>query len=327
MLSRDNPNVGRVLCPYLGQKDDSSTSLAFPSAWNYCHKVKPPEPVAMDPQGFYCLALEHVDCTVFQRKDAIHLPRDLQGGKTAAAPWIRNVALVFLGSIALLLLIFLGARWVRMENPFSARPLQNGPATPDRYTSTISTPEVLPVARLPLFFPEVTPTPVDTGVMGAESSLPSPTVMVATATATPTVTESSTPTAAPLYCGTALENLVNGEVPFFIHKIHGGESLNTLVDRYQTSPAAIQAVNYLLPVPLRPNWVIAIPVGFSNVDAMPVFAVEQITQSDMSVYELANRLGTDPTLLIRYNGLDPTCGTFDGWFLVPRGVAATPTNP
>ncbi len=319
MLNRDNPHIGRMMCPYLGQKDDPSTSLAFPSAWNYCHKVKPPEPVSLEHQGAYCLLLEHVGCAVFNQSEALHLPRELNGSKGPGQLRISVAVRVLAGSAALLLLILLASRFGQMGKILPNIPSRMAPEARPTYASPMAAPSLMPVAQLPLFFSGSTLTPVGADSNAATSPLPT----LAVVEAMPTFT--ATPTAP--VCGTALESPVKGEVQFFIHKIQGGESLNTFADRYQTSLAAIQAVNYQMPVPLRENWVIAIPMSFSKVDGLPSFAVEQITQTDMTVDELANRLGTDPALLARFNGLDPDCQTFNGWFLVPRGTIITSAGP
>lgn len=317
MLNRDNPNIGRVTCPYLGQQDDPSTSLAFPSPWNYCHKVKPVESVSADHQRVHCLTMQYVSCPIFERKEAIRLPRGLRWDGTVGffRPKVAGWTLAI--SLLILLALFLIVRFERWGRMLSIPKPPQAVVTESQATSTIVTLDPQPVAQLPLFFLESTPTFMLPEWTAFPAASPTPQPAEATATATPI----------PPHCGTALEAIVNGEQQFFIHKIQGGESLNTFADRYQTSLAAIQAVNYRLPVPLRENWVVAIPMDFTNVDGLPTFEVEQISQADMTLEEMAYRLGADPFLLARFNGLDPSCTDFDGWFLVPRVMLPTPAGP
>ncbi len=315
MFSKDDPGVGRVACPYLGQQEDPSTSLAFPSAWNYCHKAKQPESVSADHQRAFCLTVNFISCPVYEQKEAIRLPHDLRGGGPAGFFQSNAVRWALAISILALLAVFLIVRNERFGNMLSIPKNPQAAVTTSQPTSTIMTLGPQPFAGLPLLFLETTPT----------FSIPELTEPpLASLTPEP---PTATPSPMPPHCGTALEAIVNGEQQFFVHKIRGGESLNTFADRYQTSLAAIQAVNYRLPVPLRENWVVAIPMDFTNVDGLPTFEVEQISQSDMTLDDMAYKLGTDPSLLARFNGLDPSCTDFNGWFLVPRLMPVTPAGP
>ncbi len=47
-------------CPYLGLHDDQRTSLAYPSAWNYCYRARPPASVSISHQIAACLCPEYI---------------------------------------------------------------------------------------------------------------------------------------------------------------------------------------------------------------------------------------------------------------------------
>ena len=86
----------------------------------------------------------------------------------------------------------------------------------------------------------------------------------------------------------------------------------------QTTTDAIIAVNYHLPLPVWADWVVVIPVGFSDVTGIPLFEPRFIENQKISIEELAAQLKTDLALLRKYNGFDEPCGSFNGWVLAPR---------
>ncbi len=65
-------------CPFLGLLEDAETALNYPTAWNYCHRAKPVEPVSPEHQQTHCLTAEYQTCPVFQRKKAAALPKTLR---------------------------------------------------------------------------------------------------------------------------------------------------------------------------------------------------------------------------------------------------------
>lgn len=66
------------LCPFLGLSDDPQTALAFPSAWNNCHKVRPPQSVSSSHQRKHCLVVAHRQCPVLQTESLRPLPSEAQ---------------------------------------------------------------------------------------------------------------------------------------------------------------------------------------------------------------------------------------------------------
>jgi hypothetical protein len=71
-------------CPYLGLHDDSSTSLAYASDWNYCYHTTPPASVLVSHQVGICLCSRYVDCTIMVSNKWGRLPRSLQGKARAS---------------------------------------------------------------------------------------------------------------------------------------------------------------------------------------------------------------------------------------------------
>lgn len=75
-------------CPFLGLHDDSSTSLAYGSPWNYCYRANPPASVVVSYQLKVCLCPDFVSCAVYHSARWERLPRSLRGNGKAGR--IRN---------------------------------------------------------------------------------------------------------------------------------------------------------------------------------------------------------------------------------------------
>lgn len=62
-------------CPYLGLKEDPTTSLNFPSnEGNYCHHANPVAPVNAGHQRLYCLTGRHAECPIYKAAQPVPLP-------------------------------------------------------------------------------------------------------------------------------------------------------------------------------------------------------------------------------------------------------------
>lgn len=81
-----------VGCPYLGVKSDPQTRFSTSSTGNYCHRVQPAEPVALEHQEGYCLGERHVSCVVYSAQWKNGLPAELRGdgesASTRSSPWV-----------------------------------------------------------------------------------------------------------------------------------------------------------------------------------------------------------------------------------------------
>lgn len=74
-----SPYIKIERCPYLGLHDDDSTSLAYPSTWNYCYHATPPASIQISHQVEICLCPHYVDCTVMLSNKWGRLPPGLRG--------------------------------------------------------------------------------------------------------------------------------------------------------------------------------------------------------------------------------------------------------
>ncbi len=64
-------------CPYIGLKNDLQTTLAYPSARNYCHLCRPTAVPDLAHQGEFCLAPKYVECPAFLAEEITPMPEDL----------------------------------------------------------------------------------------------------------------------------------------------------------------------------------------------------------------------------------------------------------
>ena len=74
-------------CPFLGLREDADTHFSTPSPGNYCHKVKPTQPIHLDHQEQFCLVDAFASCQVFPDGWQGPLPEGIRG---IGSPGVRN---------------------------------------------------------------------------------------------------------------------------------------------------------------------------------------------------------------------------------------------
>jgi LysM repeat protein len=67
----------QITCPFLGQADDPTTALGFPSEGNYCHNARPIAVINLEHQQHYCLTPKHTACPVYQYAHPQRMPAAL----------------------------------------------------------------------------------------------------------------------------------------------------------------------------------------------------------------------------------------------------------
>ncbi len=130
------------------------------------------------------------------------------------------------------------------------------------------------------------------------------------------IRSSSTPL--PKRCGYTLDTPFGADVKFTLHQIASGENLDKLAVQHETTVDAIRAVNYSMPVPVWEDWIVVIPVGFSDVKGLPSFEPYRADGTIFSLEELALQLNADAQSLLKFNAFDVSCKLFKGWLIVPR---------
>jgi len=259
------------ICPFLGFEDDPETALAYPSPYNFCYHAKPISPVSLVHQRNICLAGEYSKCPVYQNENLESFPKNLRGSKPSIPrnrKWIPIVVLilVLLGSLIVLSLLGL----IRL-------PGLNLPLTGQKATTT-------------MIFPPTTENIV---------TLP-PTAEI---TATPQPTETATTPIQPYLEPRAIETPFGENPKLVIHQVLEGEGYILLAQKFGTTIAAIQAINYDLPDSLWVNTILVIPINTDDVTGLPQFSVREITTEGLTIEDYAQRMQLDASLLKQYNAL------------------------
>jgi len=307
-MDNNEPNIGNknenpmMMCPHIGLEDDPATSLGYPSAWNFCHHAKPIAVAHLDHQRAYCLTAKHTICPLFLKSENSPMPAELQAqdikpGRSNRAPWRAIAALTVL--IALVAVV----AWQGIARGFFSLPLQQGKITS---TPTLTTSPASPTGAIDSA--TLTSTPIGGGALTSPTQPP---------TFTPTKIPSPTSTAQPVM-KLALETPIGRDQEFMIHRVLEGESLDRLANKYGTTVAALQAVNYYLPSPLLINWTVVIPLGKIDVQGLPAFQPLMVT-GGMTLEAYAQSITVDVSTLSYYNGILPSYQLSGGdWLLVPR---------
>ena len=274
-------------CPWLGYEDDPETVLSYPAPYNFCHHCRPIAPVNLVQQGEVCLTPKYTDCPVYTKKDLEHLPRALRGRRVhegrekTGILWISLVLLVIVG-------VAVGFYFRDLNLP--------GEDLPASGIGLTKTAEPLIVIKI-----DMTPIP----------------------TADPTETPS--PTETQIYISPlrktprALETPFGSSPQLVIHKVLEGEGYIRLAEQYGTTEAAIKAINYELPAPLRVDTILVIPYNTDDVFNLPQFSVKKINTEGLTIEAYAERMQLDARLLKQYNALpDGYVFTMGEFIIIPN---------
>jgi hypothetical protein len=324
-------------CPFLGLHDDPGTSLAYPSAWNYCFRARPPASVQITHQVAACLSPGHVRCPVYRAVEVGALPSNLRGSSTvptrshsSTRMRLKRLAWSVLFIIAITLAVFFWQNFIPTQVESTATPSAAVIFTDTLLaTATVRPGWTNPAQIMTIQVRTVTKVASKPPTL-AGTVFPVTATRTPTRTRTPTATKTSTRTASPTLpvftpiagvCGHPLDIPFGGKVQFLLHQVVSGENLDMYARQHQTTTDAIRAVNYFLPLPVWENWIVVIPIGISDVSGVPLFEPYQADGTIVSLDELAKQLSADAQSLQKYNGFDDSCRMFLGWVLVPRESA------
>lgn len=292
-----------MICPFLGIPGDSKTSLAFPSTWNCCHHCSPVLPVALDHQKKSCLTGEYEACPVFQQEANTALPRDLRYVKSRLANRNAFWKIAFAIPAFLMMVLVFGGNFFVQGMPL---PIGSFSETSSPTGSLLSLPATL-MESTPTTFLEMTPVPASPSTL-TPSPLPNPDSTLSRSRVTPIITRKPH----------GMGEWIGVNYIFVIYRVKQGWSIERLAAHYDTTAAALMAVNYRLITPLYPGQLIVIPINQVDVSGLPQFEAYQVTE-DISLEELAERLSVDPFQLQYFNGfgMDEQI-TAREWIIVPR---------
>ena len=270
-------------CPHLGLGDDETTAFAFSSRWNHCYKAEPIAVPSLEHQRLICLD-DYNACPVFLRKEKGVFPESLHEKVQKK----RSLGIYFGVVLLLVFVAFISL------NYFGVLTLPSW-----------DVPDVFPSATIVV-------TPTNTAVRDVMTNTPSP-----TKTALPDVTNTVAPPES--LCAYPFDSVIGHEQRFIVHQVVAGENMSVLALQHQSVPEAISAVNRGLEPPLRAGTIIVIPLGAGNVDALFPLQAVQVDEGDLSIKEMADKLGVDVADMMELNYQDASCRDFHGWLLIPAG--------
>lgn len=233
-----------------------------------------------------------MECSVYARSKTLPFPTEL---KSAIAKQYRlnfalMLALFAVGLMLIALLIWLGYR--------SYFPIQVAEQQAANLISELSATPPMPAKA------SVTPT----GVLSMKTIAP------------PTSTHTIAATSAPLQKHAMdVPVSVDGQ-ELIIHMIASGEQLVILARNYRTNVDTILALNYQIPETVWAGSTIIIAPGLLAADTTkPSFSAYKITDKEITVENLASKLGVDRELLKQYNHCPAGCLLSGGdWVIVPH---------
>jgi len=276
------------ICPYLGQRSDPGTALAYPSGSNRCTHAKSMAAIELGHQEEFCLRSGYSKCEQFAAEPGAPLPAGLHGfsgrwsgKKRGNIKWVWGIVLLGLG-------IIIAWQFVTRWGGFGQS------------------------AVVPTVITESTPT-------STEGSSPSPS-LTRTPTTTPPLVDTATP-----WPPLGLETPLGIDHKFLIHQIQEGDSLDLIGRRYGTTVEALRVCNYRLPDPLIPGMVVVVPLNFVDMQGLPAFEVYNVTK-EISLEDLGLLLSVDLNQFKIYNAInDGYIPIVGDWLLVPRAGSPTPT--
>lgn len=288
-------NNVQPFCPHLGLKSDPTTSFSFPSKGNACFHAKGRPTPELEYQRATCLSAMHINCPVYKSPSGVKLPDNIRQPKEINKLQPKSILLVGL------VILLISGLWLSLnyrEQLFSQINRIIVPAWQQ-------TQQALPSEFPPSPTVEFTPTHTQ------------PVTPTATTTNTPEPTPSPTITKGPVIL--ALGIPIGSEVQFLLHRVLEGEAIGQFATRYNTTEAAIRAVNYDLPSVLYIDWVLVIPLNIEDASELPAFQPIQMEEGGISVEAFARQLGVDIEDISYYNHVDPNRILQPGeWILVPR---------
>ncbi len=281
------------ICPYLGMVEDAYTSLNFPSNWNHCNHCAPAATPKFKHQEEFCLGGKFEACPLFLGNgDSVMPPQILIGRREVPSSFWRNYRLALFG--VLFTVIALPVGWKLIDEKFTAE--------------ADASPTPVAVMNVPTLM-EIVPPTID---------LPFASTLTPAPASTPIVASISTSGGS----GHQLETPIGTDYKFVIHRILEGETIEQFAEKFDTSVEAILAVNSATKNPGWSGTLLVIPVGFSDVTALPSFIVYQVREADRgsSIEVMAQNLRITPLDLEYYNGWShpgdrPLVGDY---LLVPR---------
>ena len=282
-----------IICPQLGLKGDPSSSVSYPSGGNFCfHCPRPTSPLPLH-QKMYCLSENYDQCPVFIQSEKDSYPPHQIGASGPFLfedyPYARKLALftsiVCIILVAVIFYFFWGTNRFNFAQVVPTAVITEKTATPvPQVDLVILVPSVIPLTKFPSPVPSITPT-----------FLPEP-----------------------LH---ALESPIRvDEHTYIIHFVKAGQGFDYFINKYNTTPDVIRALNFKMPAGIWVKKPIVISPGMTSVDpTLPEFEVYLVTDDKISIDDLAIKLAIDSDLFKKFNGCRAGCTVKkDDYLLIPH---------
>ncbi|HOE69597.1 MAG TPA: LysM peptidoglycan-binding domain-containing protein [Brevefilum sp.] len=294
-------NSVQHFCPHLGLKSDPTTSFSFPSKGNVCFHAKGRPTPKLCFQRSTCLTDQHLNCPIFSSPTGVRLPANLKAPKEKKE---NNQKIILWAILTPILISSIFLTYTYRLQLFNQIDRMLVPAWKNTQQAL---PPTFPPSPTLVVVPRLTITPTVTGT-ATPTSEPTQTLI-------PSLTQ--TPTRGPVVL--ELGTPIGKQGKFVIIRVLEGESIGQFAGRYNTTEEAIRAINYKLPSVLYPDWLLVVPLDFSDTTGLPSFQPIQVTTDGITLLELAQLLNMEAEEISRYNNMGPGHPLQQGeWILIPH---------
>jgi LysM repeat protein len=305
-------------CPFLGVGADATTYSACNERPNYCHRTRPISPVSHERQKLVCCVEGHQACPIFAGpRPARNFPlawTNLNANrKKRLRPWVLVVV-----SFSILLMVLIGYIFQHeLADVFYGYSRASGQANPTLSILIKPTHTLTPSLTFNPSFTSMVPTamtPTATLTMTSSASPTRSPTLLPTHSLVPTVTiRPLSPTPGP-----ALETPFGPGRAYLIHRVKSGEYLISIAASYQTSVAALRALNALKPDGLlMTGALLVIAPGQTNPSSLPALKPLLIT-TRTRVADLAQKYAMSAVELRQINAIGPDEWVEAGRYMLVR---------
>ena len=305
-------------CTYLGMYDDPSTSYAFATNGNFCHRIKPNQTINLAHQTRYCLSHEYPLCPIFQSPGTESVPHqiskpELSDTRRITIPpkfWIFSILIFSILAIALIIYNY-SIKGSTLYKPVSTDDLISSTLV-ERYIITGTNTVAATNTNPPAFIPNITPPATLTS-----TSSPSPTI---TPIKTPTTSIKLSPTPLSPTPGPELGKPFGPDDRFILHLVKQGESLSIIAQTYQTTVEVLRLINNVVPgASVWADTVIVVIPGQEDLTNLPKFKVIQLEEpTDINQLVTEYKFSIDELRSLNQLG-DSNIIPAGRWLIIPLG--------
>jgi len=317
ITGRERDNLEKS-CTYLGMYDDPSTSYAFATNSNFCHRIKPNQTINLAHQTRYCLSPEYPTCPIYQTPNvesnsnqiSEHGVSDKRKITTPSRFW--GLSILIFSILAIMLIIYnFSNKGSTSHKPLSTNDLISSSSEEMNIitgTITVAASKVTPFASMPRI--------TQSAIFTSTSSLfPSPTPIQTT---TPSITLS--PTLLSPTPGPKLGESFGPDDHFILHLVKQGESLSIIAQTYQTTVEVLRTINNVVQgASVWADTVIVVIPGQEDITNLTKFKVIQLEEpTDINQLAIEYKFSIDELKYLNELG-DSSIIPAGRWLIIPLG--------